>query len=267
MRLVERSRRRPPQVAAREHGRHGGRRCARRISDTGADRAARAGSSWATAAMSDRDTGRGAQARRLLFQAQPLLAQKKRCEEEFAVKADVLGKLQQAARDQAIRLLYLDEAGFAASSPVVQRAWSPRGLPHCVEPHSHCRRSVLGAFDYGQNSLIHAAHAHSIKGPDVEQFLDALIRQDDSRPTIIVLDNAAIHHSISEETRDRWFREHKALLFFLPPYSPELNMIEIVWKHFKYHWRRFVNWTRDTIDAELAELLSGYGSKFQINFS
>ncbi|QOK92552.1 transposase [Ralstonia pseudosolanacearum] len=135
------------------------------------------------------------------------------------MKADVLGKLQQAARDQAIRLLYLDEAGFAAS-PVVQRAWSPRGLPHCVEPHSHCRRSVLGAFDYGQNSLIHAAHAHSIKGPDVEQFLDALIRQDDSRPTIIVLDNAAIHHSISEETRDRWFREHKALLFFLPPYSP-----------------------------------------------
>lgn len=182
------------------------------------------------------------------------------------MKASVLEKLQHAARDQAIRLIYLDEAGFAAS-PVVQRAWSPRGLPHCVEPHSHCRRSVLGAFDYGQNCLIHAAHAHSIKGPDVEQFLDALIRQGDGRPTVIVLDNAAIHHSIGQDTLDRWFREHKALLFFLPPYSPELNMIEIVWKHFKYHWRRFVTWTRDTIDAELAELLSGYGSKFQVNFS
>ncbi|WP_442857137.1 transposase [Burkholderia sp. TSV86] len=53
----------------------------------------------------------------------------------------------------------------------------------------------------------------------------------------------------------------------MPPYSPELDMIEIVWKHFKYHWRRFVNWTGDTIDAELADLLSGYGSKFQVNFS
>ncbi len=182
------------------------------------------------------------------------------------MKADVLGKLQQAAHDQAIRLLYLDEAGFAAS-PVVQRGWSPRGLPHCVEPHSHCRRSVLGAFDYGQNCLIHAAHARSIKGPDVEQFLDTLIRQGDNRPTVIVLDNAAIHHSISEDTRDRWFREHKALLFFLPPYSPELNMIEIVWRHLKYQWRRFVTWSKETIDAELAELLSGYGSKFQVNFS
>lgn len=182
------------------------------------------------------------------------------------MKADVPGKLQQAAHDQAIRLLCLDEAGFSAS-PVVQRGWSPRGLPHCVEPHSHCRRSVPGAFDYGQNCLIHAAHARSIKGPDVEQFLDTLIRQGDNRPTVIVLDNAAIHHSISEDTRDRWFRAHKARLFFLPPYSPELNMIGIVWRHLKYRWRRFVTWTKATIDAELAELLSGYGSKFQVNFS
>ncbi|WP_105512331.1 transposase [Paraburkholderia sp. BL21I4N1] len=24
------------------------------------------------------------------------------------------------------------------------------------------------------------------------------------------------------------------MLFYLPPYSPELNLIEIVWKHMKY---------------------------------
>ena len=48
---------------------------------------------------------------------------------------------------------------------------------------------------------------------------------------------------------------------------PELNLIEIVWKHFKYHWRRFVTWTTQTIDTELAELLGGYGTRFQVNFS
>ena len=31
------------------------------------------------------------------------------------MKASVLEKLEQAARDQTIRLFYLDEAGFAAS--------------------------------------------------------------------------------------------------------------------------------------------------------
>ncbi|WP_415873359.1 transposase [Burkholderia ubonensis] len=30
------------------------------------------------------------------------------------------------------------------------------------------------------------------------------------------------------------------LLFYLPPYSPELNLIEIVWRHLKYRWRRFM---------------------------
>ncbi|WP_248295517.1 hypothetical protein [Paraburkholderia sp. UYCP14C] len=38
-------------------------------------------------------------------------------------------------------------------------------------------------------------------------------------------------------------------------------------QHFKYHWRRFATWTKETIDAELEILLNGYGSKFQVNFS
>ena len=64
------------------------------------------------------------------------------------MKANTLEKLQKAARDGACRLIYLDEAGFAASPPV-QRGWSPIGEPHCVVPQSHCRRSVLGALDFG----------------------------------------------------------------------------------------------------------------------
>nr|CUV13768.1 protein of unknown function [Ralstonia solanacearum] len=44
---------------------------------------------------------------------------KKRCEEAFAVNANVLEKLQHARRYRGIRLVYLDEAGLAAS-PAVQ---------------------------------------------------------------------------------------------------------------------------------------------------
>jgi transposase len=182
------------------------------------------------------------------------------------LKAATLEKLQCAARDGQCRLFYLDEAGFRAAPPV-QRSWSPRGLPHSIEPNSHCRRNVVAALNFGENSFIYAASACTVKGPNVVEFLDSLIRQGDGRPTVIVLDNASVHHSIDQHTLDRWFIDHKALLFYLPPYSPELNLIEIVWKHMKYHWRRFVTWTKETIDAELAELLSGYGTKFQVNFS
>jgi transposase len=57
------------------------------------------------------------------------------------------------------------------------------------------------------------------------------------------------------------------VLFYLPPYSPELNLIELIWKHAKYHWRRFATWTKETIDAELGKLLAGYGSEFEIRFA
>ncbi|WP_157650281.1 transposase [Burkholderia ubonensis] len=133
------------------------------------------------------------------------------------MKQATLGKLQQAAREGAIRLLYLDEAGFCGSPPV-QRSWSPRGLPHEIEPNTHCRRSVLGALDYGANTLIHATHARSIKGPTIVRFIDDLLAAHDRSPTVIVLDNASIHHGIDDATRDRWLIDHKAVLFYLPAY-------------------------------------------------
>ncbi len=183
------------------------------------------------------------------------------------MKAATLSKLKQAARDGACRLIYFDQAGFSASPPV-QRGWSPVGEPHRVFPQPHCRRSVLGAFDFGANLLKHEASKATIKRPAVVRFLDQIAQ--DAEPglmTVVVLDNASIHHNIDQTTIDRWFLEHRMVLFYLPPYSPELNLIEIVWKQAKYHWRRFVTWTNETIDAEIAKLLDAYGSKFQIDFS
>ncbi|SFN88890.1 transposase, partial [Xenorhabdus japonica] len=57
------------------------------------------------------------------------------------------------------------------------------------------------------------------------------------------------------------------LLLYLPAYSPELNLIEIIWKQAKYHWRRFITRTQDTMEDELNTLLDGYGDQFAINFS
>jgi hypothetical protein len=85
--------------------------------------------------------------------------------------------------------------------------------------------------------------------------------------TVVVLDNVSIHHDVDSETIDRGFLEYRMVLFYLPPYSPELNLIEILWKHENYHCRRFVGWTKETIDAEIGKLLDGFGSELQIKFS
>src|SRR5260370_14937929 len=96
----------------------------------------------------------GAQARRVFLQAWPLLAQKKRDEQEFAVKAPTLSKLHQAARAGACRLVYFDQSGISASPPL-RRRWSPIVEPHRVDPLPHSRRSIIRASDFGTNLLRH----------------------------------------------------------------------------------------------------------------
>ena len=60
-----------------------------------------------------------------------------------------------------------------------------------------------------------------------------------SNKTIVVNDNASIHTSDQfQENIPKW-KEQGLFLKFLPPYSPELNKIEILWKYIKYFWLAF----------------------------
>ena len=65
-----------------------------------------------------------------------------------------------------------------------------------------------------------------------ETFLKALLSEYRGRHLLVVLDNARFHHArclhpFLEKMKDR------LTLWFLPPYSPELNLIERIWKWLK----------------------------------
>ena len=90
------------------------------------------------------------------------------------MKQATLDRLQVTARDGQCRLLYLDEADICAAPPV-QRSWSPSGLPHVIEPNSHCRCPIIGALDFDKNALIHASHMRTVKALHVVGFIEALL--------------------------------------------------------------------------------------------
>ena len=57
-----------------------------------------------------------------------------------------------------------------------------------------------------------------------------------TQPTILVLDIASIHKALLVQAhRTRW-AEQGLTWFFLPPYSPEPNRIEILWRFCKHYW-------------------------------
>lgn len=67
-----------------------------------------------------------------------------------------------------------------------------------------------------------------------DSFVESIIKQ-----TIVVIDNASIHHSELFNSKIGDWEKKNLFLLYLPPYSPELNKIEILWKHIKYYWLSF----------------------------
>jgi transposase len=62
--------------------------------------------------------------------------------------------------------------------------------------------------------------------------MDQLIKDNPNAPTIyLILDNASYYHS--KEVEEYRQQLGKIKILFLPPYSPNLNLTERVWKFFK----------------------------------
>ncbi len=54
------------------------------------------------------------------------------------------------------------------------------------------------------------------------------------RPGVVVLDNYSVHRSALVQAAQPALERVGVGFYFLPPYSPELNRIEALWRHVKY---------------------------------
>ena len=88
------------------------------------------------------------------------------------------------------------------------------------------------------------------------------------KKTVIVLDNASVHRNRKiKELRKIW--ESRGLfLFYLPPYSPELNPAEILWRILKGKWLRPVDYTTtDSLFYATNSALGAVGRTLNVNYS
>lgn len=263
----QRPRGRPAQEIERCVAGDGLRTGAKRSLDPARLGATSGGNSWGVLSDLTRPLGQNSEKPWVQLQTDAHEFKKNRDPERFAACASELAGLKAWAREGGCQLIYYDEAGFSASPPV-QRAWSPLGCPHAVTPVPHQRVAVMGALDFAGQRLYHAQAASTVNRETFIDFMEDLIpRIAKPVPTLIILDNARIHHGLSDSLTLRWMKEFNTFLCYLPPYSPELNMIEILWKQAKYHWREFVTWSKDSFRANISELLDGFGTRFQINFT
>jgi transposase len=142
----------------------------------------------------------------------------------------LLKKLAVLAKNPALDLWSLDECHFQQHGSRCAM-WIP---PEEVDPvvlHAPTRKSValFGAVNLKGGQMI--THFNNLfEAQSFLAFLKMLIRRrSHGKKMVVIIDNARYHHAAALKN---WLHTHRAILelLFLPPYSPELNPIERVWK-------------------------------------
>jgi hypothetical protein len=139
-------------------------------------------------------------------------------------------KLRRMAKNESIDLWCEDECHFQQHGSRCHM-WVP---PEDIDPtvlHAPTRKSigVFGAVCVKDGRLV-AMRAEVFEAVSFQAFLEKLLRhRRRGKKMVVVLDNARWHHA---KMITPWLKKHADVLRldFLPPYSPDLNSIERVWK-------------------------------------
>lgn len=138
---------------------------------------------------------------------------------------------QKKARREGRLIVFIDETGVS-TRPHRVRTWAPKGkTPVIHETFGWKSLSVIGAISLWR--ILFRIHSGAIKGPQVVDFLQVLLRHT-RQPLLVIWDGAPIHRSrlVSEYIASTGGR---VVVERLPAYAPELNPAEYIWAHLKQH--------------------------------
>lgn len=153
--------------------------------------------------------------------------------QEYEQKQAELEVLQQLEAEGELDLYYLDEAGFCLI-PSVPYGWQMIGQTTEIESRRSQRLNVLAMMTRA-NQLHSYVSTQSITSEVVIACIDAFLPTVDKR-TVIVVDRASIHTSDAMYEKLAEWQQRNIEVFQLPSYSPQLNLIEILWRFIKYEW-------------------------------
>ncbi len=152
-------------------------------------------------------------------------------------------------RVEAGRLFCIDEAGSTISM-TRDRAWAPRGegIVDVIPRNRGAVTTMIGALTLdGLTAMM------TIEGgtdADVfEAYVEHFLVPELSPGDIVVLDNLGAHRT--QRVRDL-VEAAGARLWFTPPYSPDLNPIELAWAKLKRFLKTAKARTREALDAATA---------------
>ena len=183
---------------------------------------------------------------------------------EYARKKEELDELKKQAESGDIDLYYFDESGFC-QNPCIPYAWQEKGITIEIDSSRGNHLSVLGFLSL-QRDLVAYTTESKVDSEFVIACFDAfsagLVRK-----TVLVIDNSTFHTSAAINAKISEWQQNNLELFYLPKYSPQLNLIEILWRFMKYEWIEwwaYKGWSYLVKYVDM--IICGYGTEYEINF-
>jgi transposase len=138
-----------------------------------------------------------------------------------------------ACNDEEQVLLFLDPMHQIHNNEN-DYAWQPKGLEGTKQVLANTGRkrlNIIGAINPVSLQPTVLLTEENCSAEVIEAFLEEVKKQYTQAKTIcIILDNAKYQRSYLVQTTAKFFNID---LIYLPPYSPNLNLIERLWRYFK----------------------------------
>lgn len=170
--------------------------------------------------------------------------------------------------------IYHVDAAHPTHNVKISYVWTKKGERRRMRSNSGRKRyNILGAYCPLDQEYIDIRSTDNVNGATLQQLIDEIrARHPDAERIILILDNARYNHA-------KIVRAHvegtNVALEFLPSYSPNLNLIERLWRFLKgkvmttYHesFEKFVDEidkVLDNLDEYADELASLMTERFEI---
>ena len=140
-------------------------------------------------------------------------------------------KIQAHAKRWQAMIYFQDEAGVSVNA-VMGKTWAPKGKTPVVKLSGNRGGICVSSAISPAGRLLFRIEKHTVNSTTFIDFLDKIRKHHKNRKVIVIVDRAPVHRSGKV---DAYVEENKKsfALYYLPPYSPELNPDENVWGYLK----------------------------------
>ena len=183
----------------------------------------------------------------------------------YAYKTEKLQELVKQEKEGLIDLYYGDESHICTEG-YVPYGWQFRGEDVYIPSERKLRLNIFGMIDRN-NRYEGFSTTENMTADKIADFIDRLSLRI-HKNTFVVLDNASVHRcKLMRELRPIW-EKRGLFLFFLPPYSPHLNIAETLWRILKGKWLRPMDYiSTDSLLYATNRALAALGTELNINFA